>query len=138
MAEKLVIDHDFRRITIPERKQLLGVVNDMDVNVMEFECPRYYGSTDLSTFSIGINYVNANGEYFQYPDPETEQEVLITIVGDGDDAVLNFDWVVGQNACAYAGDVRFNVFAYHEEGSSVDKAYHTIVYTLPVVEGLEP
>lgn len=131
MANKLIIDHDFRIIDIPERKKLLGVQGDIDVNVMEFECPKFYGDVDLSAFSIRINYINAGGEFHQSGDL-----TITTALNDGE-TVLNFKWIVGADACSYVGDVRFNVYAYHVTEGSVDKAYHTIVYTLPVVEGLE-
>lgn len=130
MANKLIIDHDFRNIDIPDRKKLLGVQGDIDVNVMEFECFKMYGEVDLSAFTFTVNYINAGGELY------TSDPLTATVSGSGEEALLNFNWIVGQTACAYAGDVRFNVQAVHETGGSIDKAYHTIVYTLPVVEGL--
>ena len=94
MAEKCIIDHDFRRIDIPERKRLLGVQGDANVNIMEFRCPRYYGPTDMNDFTIRVNYVNAGAD-FNYSD-----DLELTAGGSGDDAYLDFAWVVPQDACA--------------------------------------
>ena len=40
-VEYLEIQHDFRTITIPKSKTLLGVTSDENVNVLRFVCPRY-------------------------------------------------------------------------------------------------
>ena len=58
----LRIDNELRTISIPSTVKLLGVESDDDVNRIEFEMPRHYGEFDLSTFSVRVNYMNANGD----------------------------------------------------------------------------
>ena len=124
----LSIDHDFRQITIPSRKQLLGVTSDEDVNVLHFRCPRFCNGIDLSEFDFRINYANANGEGDVYL--TTDKEV-------GDDAIT-FSWTVGRHACLYVGNVIFIVCAkLFDENETVIREYNTAIHKLPVVEGLE-
>ena len=58
----LVISNDLRTIEIPRDIRNLGVEHDDDVLVLNFKMPQYIGDTDLSEFSIYINYINARGE----------------------------------------------------------------------------
>lgn len=123
----LIIDHDFRTIDIPSTKQLGGVTSDENVNVLHFQCPRYYGDSDLMDFNFRINYTNANNEGDQYLVMDTESE------GD----IITFSWTVGRHACEYVGNIRFIVCAILAEDGDVEKEYNTAIHTLQVVEGLE-
>lgn len=124
----LEIDHDFRRITIPATKQLLGVTSDEDVNIVHFRCPRYCGEVDLGDFSFRINYMNAGMEGDVY----VAQDKEVT------DDTITFTWVVGRHPCAYAGSVQFIVCAKLFDGDGlVIKEYNTMIHTLPVLQGLE-
>ena len=60
--EYLLIDHNFRKITIPQTKLLAGVTSDEDVNIIHFKCPKVCTDTDLSDFYFRINYMNAAQE----------------------------------------------------------------------------
>lgn len=125
--EYLEIGHDFRTITIPSSKNLLGVVNDNRVNVLYFRCPRYYGPIDLSTFEFRINYKNANGE----PD-------IYTVFNKSfDEENIEFTWVVSRHAFKYVGDVSFVVCARLVENGAAVREYNTTVQSLPVIVGLE-
>lgn len=125
--EYLTIGHDFRTITIPSTKRLLGVVNDNRVNVLCFRCYRYYGPIDLSGFEFRINYTNAKGE----PD------IYIVQNKNFDDEYIVFTWVVARHAFKAVGNVKFVICARLLENGSVVREYNTTVQTLPVIEGLE-
>lgn len=124
----LVIDNYLRTIAIPKRITNLGVVADDDVLRLNFRMPRYLDDTDLSTFSIRINYVNAKGEGDAYT-------VSDKVVGDKH---ITFSWLVGPTATAYKGETKFIVCmkTLNSEGY-IEKEYNTTIATLPVLEGLE-
>ena len=128
-TEWLTIDHDFRRITIPSKKQLLGVTSDENVNILHFRCPRYCNTIDLSDFDFRINYMNAAGEGDVYL--TTDKEV-------GEDEIT-FSWTVQRHACLYVGSVRFIVCAklFDSETGDILREYNTAIHSLPVVQGLE-
>lgn len=124
----LVIDNDLRMIKIPASVTNLGVESDDEVLRLHFRMPRYLGKTDLSTFAIRINYLNARGEGDVYSVSDMQ------IVGDN----LTFSWLVGPNATAYKGDTKFNVCMKIVDGQGyIQKEYNTTIATLPVLEGLE-
>lgn len=124
----LVIDNYFRTISIPKRITNIGVESDDDVLRLNFKMPRYLDDTDLSNFSIRINYLNAEGEGDAY----TVGDKTVT-----NDSIM-FSWLVGPHATAYAGSVHFNVCMKIVDGNGyIQREYNTTVATLPVLEGLE-
>lgn len=124
----LVIDNYFRMIQIPSSITNLGVENDDDVLRLNFKMPRYLGKTDLSTFSVRINYLNAKGESDVYTVSD------LAIVGDN----LTFSWLVGPTATKYKGNTKFNVcMRIVDADAYIQKEYNTTIATLPVLEGLE-
>lgn len=124
----LVIDNYLRKISIPKGITCLGVEYDDDVMHLDFKMPRYLGETDLSKFSIRVNYLNAQGE------PDVYSVKSPTITSD----YIAFTWIVGPTAVAYKGDTKFNVCLKLLDGEGyVDKEYNTTIATLPVLEGLE-
>jgi len=124
----LVIDNDLRTITIPPGVKNLGVESDDDVLRLHFRMPSMYGNIDLSTFKIGINYMNAQGTGDVY-------HVEDAAAADG---FITFSWLVGRTAAAYKGAVRFIVCLKNMDLSSViTEEFNTTVATLPVLEGLE-
>lgn len=124
----LTIDNDLRTINIPSSIKFLGVESDEAVVRLYFSMPRMYGEIDLSEFSVRINYLNANniGDVYFVDDA--------TI---GDDSIT-FSWLIGRNAVAYKGTVRFIICLklFDEEGA-LTKEFNTTVSSLPVLEGLE-
>lgn len=124
--EYLIIEHDFRTITIPEKKKSLGVVGDANVNRLRFKAPRYYGDSDLSEFEFRVNYVNANGDEDSYPVADLQ-------ISDDDSDELVFSWLVGRVACAAVGDVAISVYAYSIDGVYVDREYYTLEHTMTVL-----
>jgi hypothetical protein len=127
----LVISNDLRTIAIPSTVKCLGVENDDDVLQLDFKMPRHIGPTDLSSFSIRINYMNAQGEGDIYT-------VKNPVVGS---QYITFSWLVGPIATKYMGDTKFNVclrtFTGSDDNLTVDREYNTTIATLPVLEGLE-
>lgn len=126
--EIFVIDNDLRTITIPSGIQNVGVESDEDVRRLNFQMPKQYSEVDLSTFDIRINYLNANADGDIYV--VTDKEV------SGD--YITFSWLLGRNAMAYKGSIRFIVCLKKtgEEGI-VQQEFNTTIAQLTVLEGLE-
>ena len=125
----LRIDNELRTISIPSAVKLLGVESDDDVNRVEFEMPRHYGEFDLSTFSVIVNYMNANGDGDIYK--------VVDLVANKEK--MNFSWLVGRTAFMYKGDVQFVVCLKKiAEDFVVEQEFNTTVASLPVLQGLEP
>lgn len=125
----LRIDNELRTISIPSVVKLLGVESDDDVNRIEFEMPRHYGEFDLSTFSVRVNYMNANGDGDIYK--------VVDLVADKEK--MTFSWLVGRTAFMYKGEVQFVVCLKKiAEDFVVEQEFNTTVASLPVLQGLEP
>ena len=126
--EVLVIDNDLRTITIPSSLQTVGVESDEDVRRLNFQMPKQYGEVDLSEFNICINFMNANNQGDVYA--VTDKAV------SGDN--ITFSWLVGRNALAYRGNIRFVVCLKKVDAEGVvQQEFNTTVATLSVLEGLE-
>lgn len=124
-----VIDNDLRTIIIPKTVPTLGVESDDDVNRVEFRMPSTYCGTDLSTFKIRINYLNANAEPDVY-------EVTDAVKRGG--GVIKFSWLVGRHAAMYKGDVKFSVCMKDVDSTGkVNREFNTTIASLPILEGLE-
>ena len=125
----LIISNDLRTISIPSTVANLGVESDNDILRLNFKMPRYIGDIDLSTFSIRINYVNAQGESDVYTVSDA------TTTADH----ISFSWLVGPTATRYKGETRFNVCLVKltSDGEYVDREFNTTVATMKVLEGLE-
>lgn len=123
-----VIDSDMRIIDIPEQFKVLGVESDKDVRAMQFRVPKTYKGTDLSAFTISVNYQNARGTKGRYI--VTDKKV------SGDQ--IEFSWTVGKTATVYRGDTRF-IVCMRLAGSDgvIEKEFNTTLATMTVLEGLE-
>lgn len=127
-TEVCTIDNDLRTITIPSGLQTVGVESDEDVRRLNFQMPKQYGEVDLSEFDIKINFVNANnsGDVYAVTDK--------AVSGDN----ITFSWLVGRNALAYRGNIRFIVCLKKADAEGVvQQEFNTTVATLSVLEGLE-
>lgn len=126
--EILIIDNDLRTITIPSSAQTVGVESDEDVRRLNFQMPKQYGEVDLSEFNIRINFVNANNQGDVYA--VTDKQVT----GDN----ITFSWLVGRNALAYRGNIRFIVCLKKTDAEGVvQQEFNTTIAQLTVLEGLE-
>lgn len=124
----IVIDNNLRTIKIPSSITNLGVEADDDVTRLQFQMPRMYGTTDLSTFSIHINYMNA----------KNEGDIYIVTDKSVQESSITFSWLVGPHALAYKGNVKFIVCMKETDNDAVIlREFNTTVATLPVLEGLE-
>ena len=126
--EVLVIDNDLRTITIPSSLQIVGVESDEDVRRLNFQMPKQYGEVDLSGFNIRINFMNANnsGDVYAVTDK--------AVSGDN----VTFSWLVGRNALAYRGNIRFIVCLKKTDAEGVvQQEFNTTIAQLTVLEGLE-
>ncbi len=128
MEDICVIDSDMRIIDIPEQFKVLGVESDKDVRAMQFRVPKTYKGTDLSAFTISVNYQNARGTKDRYV--VTDKKV------SGDQ--IEFSWTVGKTATVYRGDTRF-IVCMRLTGSDgvIQKEFNTTLATMTVLEGLE-
>ena len=127
-TEVCTIDNDLRTITIPSGLQTVGVESDEDVRRLNFRMPKQYGEVDLSEFNIRINFMNANnsGDVYAVTDK--------AVSGDN----ITFSWLVGRNALAYRGNIRFIVCLKKTDAEGVvQQEFNTTVATLSVLEGLE-
>lgn len=126
--EICTIDNDLRTITIPSGLQTVGVESDEDVRRLNFQMPKQYGEVDLSEFNIRINFMNANnsGDVYAVTDK--------AVSGDN----ITFSWLVGRNALAYRGSIRFIVCLKKADAEGVvQQEFNTTVAQLTVLEGLE-
>lgn len=127
-TEVCMIDNDLRTITVPSGLQTVGVESDEDVRRLNFQMPKQYGEVDLSEFNIRINFLNANnsGDVYAVTDK--------AVSGDN----ITFSWLVGRNALAYRGNIRFIVCLKKTDAEGVvQQEFNTTVATLSVLEGLE-
>lgn len=127
--EFLTVNLDTRIIVIPASIKILGVESDDDVKRIRFKLPRNYGEFDLSTFSIQVNFENADGEGDFY---------LINDLDVSDDGTMTFTWLVDRTAFKRHGDVDFSLCMkkFDAEGVVV-KEFNTAIASLPVLKGLE-
>ena len=126
--EICVIDNDLRTITVPSGIQTVGVESDEDVRRLHFQMPKQYHEVDLSEFDIRINFMNANNQGDVYA--VTDKQVT----GDN----ITFSWLVGRNALAYRGSIRFIVCLKKTDAEGVvQQEFNTTVAQLTVLEGLE-
>ena len=127
-TEVCKIDNDLRTITVPSGLQTVGVESDEDVRRLNFQMPKQYGEVDLSEFNIRINFLNANnsGDVYAVTDK--------AVSGDN----ITFSWLVGRNALAYRGSIRFIVCLKKTDAEGVVRQeFNTTVAQLTVLEGLE-
>ena len=126
--EICTIDNDLRTITVPSGLQTVGVESDEDVRRLYFQMPKQYHEVDLSEFDIRINFMNANNQGDVYA--VTDKQVA----GDN----ITFSWLVGRNALAYRGNIRFVVCLKKVDAEgTVQQEFNTTVAQLTVLEGLE-
>ena len=126
--EICTIDNDLRTITVPSGLQTVGVESDEDVRRLNFQMPKQYHEVDLSEFNIRINFMNANNQGDVYA--VTDKSV------SGDN--ITFSWLVGRNALAYRGSIRFIVCLKKTDAEGVvQQEFNTTIAQLTVLEGLE-
>ena len=124
---KFVVDNDLRTIT-KVGTGVFGVYNDRNVQVIDWEMPRYYHDLDRGDFGARINYVTG-----AYPDIYLVQDYTV-----GTDKIT-FTWTVGHSAFLYnSGEVTFSLCLRKLDSNSIVlKEFNTTIYTVKILKGLE-
>ena len=121
------IDENLRIISMSQYGSILGVEGDKDINRTKFKMVRFYKGFDLSKFSPRVNYANANGELNYYEVKDLE------VIGD----FISFTWLVGYDATAYKGTIRFIVRLLNTEEDKIINAFDTTIAEARSLEGLD-
>ena len=124
---QFVIDENLRTISVPSNGVVFGVVEDKNVNYINFQANRYYNGFDMSTFQFRINYVNANGNMNYYD---------VTDVTLSEDDIIRFTWLLESDVTAYVGNVMFSVQLFKLNGSEITQNFHTTNATGKVLDGI--
>ena len=101
--EHFTINKD-RTISIPQNLKVLGVQYEHNVEIVTFDCPRYWDGTDLSTMNLYINYIRSDGQKGKY----LCESVAID---ENDTEIIHFNWKITRNVTLVKGKVRFLVCA---------------------------
>lgn len=116
--DRITIDVNTRRLTIPPTEQFFGVYQDRNAERRYFECPRYMGDNiDMSQCRAIINYVSAGNNPGRY--------ICNDLALDGE-AKITFTWLLSGNVfdTNVDGWVRFAV-------QFIDASGETVLNTLP-------
>ena len=121
----ITINNDLRTINIPSDIKFLGVVGDKDVNRLEIEMPAYYKDIDLSSYLVKVKFRNIERGGLKCIE---EEYIPVDKVSTG--KLINFSWLVGENACKYVGITEFSICLSDAES----KDFNTRWAMLPVVK----
>lgn len=130
----IIINAEERTIELPESERKFGTESDRKSERKHFKCPKIVGDNlDLSTFSLFINFKNANNEVDIYPIDDAEV--------DGD--YITFSWLLSKKVTAYKTDASKNqllsfIFC-AKSGEGPENEWNTTLCSDGIVlEGLEP
>ncbi len=121
-----LIDKYFRTVSVPSKGKIAGVRKDRDVNVIIFQVPAEYKGTDLTNFSIRVNYVNANNE--------VNYATITDVIENGE--VIKFAWLLTYDVTQYKGTVKFSVDMFKTaQGGTILQDFHSTIATMEVLDG---
>ena len=121
-----IIDKYFRTVSVPSKGKIAGVRKDRDVNVIIFQVPAEYKGTDLTNFSIRVNYVNANNE--------VNYATITDVIENGE--VIKFAWLLTYDVTQYKGTVKFSVDMFKTaHGGTILQDFHSTIATMEVLDG---
>ena len=126
-AEVCTIDRCTRAVTIPEPLRIVGVETDKDVTRRAFRVLCAYRGTDLSTFGVRINYMNAN----------KEKDVYFVTDAQKDGDYLTFSWIISRKALKYKGKLQFVACLICDNGAENEREWNSTLGEFQVLEGLE-
>jgi len=126
-VEVCTIDRCTRAVAIPEALRIVGVESDNNVTRRVFKVACAYRGTDLSTFGIRINFMNANQEKDVYIVTDARRE--------GDHLV--FTWVLSRKALRYKGKLQFIACMVCDGGTDDEREWNSTLGEFSVLEGLE-
>lgn len=127
----IVIGSD-RHITIPSELKRIAVQNDHNVEVVTFDCPRFWDNVDLMSMVIYINYRLPNGTIGAH--------VAKNIVRDEMRSdTIHFDWTILRDITKTKGNISFLVCAKrtNAEGEEILHWNSELNNDMYVSEGLE-
>lgn len=99
--EHLVIGRD-RIITVPDSLKTIAVQYDHNIEIVTFDCPRYWDELDMSTMHIYINYMRPDGIYGCCVATNVR-------VDSSDSKIMHFDWTISRNVTLVKGQLKFLV-----------------------------
>ena len=122
--ELFFIDANTRLITVPNKfKNGVGVMGDHLAEFLIFAIDRYFDNTDLSTRTIRIEYITADGEKHIDDEAEAEEEGkksnIIRFLDDRYPGKLTFAWPLNNLLTKEPGKVEFAVRFYKEQSQEV-------------------
>lgn len=125
----ITVDAKTREMSISENEAFFGIYSDEAVTVRRFSIPRYTDNNlDLSTFTIRVNYINAQGQ-----NGVSLVENVNVMSG-----AIEFDWVIPRTATASAGKVRFVVCAFiNDEEGEISNEWNSAIGIGTVKDGIE-
>lgn len=97
----IVIGAD-RFITVPSELKRIAVQHDENVEVVTFDCPRYWKNLDMSKMKIYINYMLPSGKLGCYCANNV-------VIDELDTNIMHFDWNITSNATPEKGTLSFLV-----------------------------
>lgn len=125
---KFIVDNDLRTISSPTIGQAFGVYHDRNVQVVDWEMPRYYHDVDLAEYTARIHYLANN----------TGHIYLVTDMSFTDDTIT-FTWTVDLPAyLENGGTVTFALCMRKVDGGGyVTNEFNTTVYSVSTLKGLQ-
>lgn len=131
-VDHVVIGKD-RFMVIPDHIKKIGVSPDHGVNTVKFVGPRYSeNGTDLSTMSIWVNYMRADG----YMDAGRCENIK---VDTEDDTLLHYEWKITRNITEVHGNLTALVCAksVDAEGNEENHWNSELNHDFYISEGME-
>ena len=114
-----IVINDDRTVTVPYELKVLAIQYNHNVDIIEFDCPRYWGDIDLSTMDIYINYETATGE------PGSHKCTNVSVDTTYDD-VIHFAWTIKAPVTEIAGKISFTVCAQKSDDEYLtEQRWHT-------------
>lgn len=126
-SQPFIIDVNARTITTPPDFTNAGVKSDHNALRLYFEIGRTYDGEDLSTHSIAVPYINANGEKDIYGVTDIDLTTPDKII---------FSWELSNHVTRYAGTVSFAIMFYSTQDNVYTYKYNTIGATLKISDGI--
>ena len=125
---KFIVDNDLRTISSPTIGQAFGVYHDRNVQVVDWEMPRYYHDIDLAEYTARIHYLAKN----------TGHIYLVTDMLFTDDTIT-FTWTVDLPAyLENGGTVTFALCLRKVDNDGyVANEFNTTVYSVSTLRGLQ-
>lgn len=97
----IVIGKD-RYITVPEELKNIAVQYDKDVETVTFDCPAYWDEHELSSMTVYVNYIRADGK-------GSKKVCSKPVIDSENPEIMHFTWTISEYLTMVAGPVVFLV-----------------------------